>query len=78
MDSPPAPIITQIGEKTMTKKVILFIVLEIVAIALMVHSIMSVVKDEQSAVTFAVGCVFAWFVMKNWEIWKKVKQIWKK
>lgn len=62
----------------MTKKVILFIVLEILAIALMLHSIMSVVKDEQSAITFAIGCVFTWFVMKNWEIWKKVKQAWKK
>lgn len=62
----------------MTKKVILFIVLEILAIALMLHSIVSVVKDEQSAITFAIGCVFAWFVMKNWEIWKKVKQAWKK
>ena len=62
----------------MTKKVILFIVLEILAIALMLHSIMSVVKDEQSAITFAIGCVFAWFVMKNWEFWKKLRQIWKK
>ena len=78
MDSPPAPIITQIGEKTMTKKLVLLIVFEIITITLMLNSVMNVVKDEQSAITFAVGCVFAWFVMKNWEIWKKVKQIWKK
>lgn len=62
----------------MTKTVILFIVLEILAIALMLHSIVSVVKDEQSAIIFVTGCLFAWFAMKNWEIWKKVKQIWKK
>lgn len=78
MDSPPAPIITQIGEKTMTKKLVLLIVFEIITIAFMLNSVMNVVKDEQSAITFALGCVFAWFVMKNWEIWKKVKQIWKK
>ena len=65
-------------EKTMTKKLVFLIVFEIITIALMLNSILKVVKDEQSAITFAVGCVFAWFVMKNWEIWKKVKQIWKK
>ena len=62
----------------MTKKLVFLIVFEIITIALMLNSIMKVVKDEQSAITFAVGCVFAWFVMKNWEIWKKVRQIWKK
>lgn len=66
------------GEKTMTKKLVFLIVFEIITIALMLNSILKVVKDEQSAITFAVGCVFAWFVMKNWEIWKKVRQIWKK
>ena len=66
------------GEKTMTKKLVFLIVFEIITIALMLNSILKVVKDEQSAITFALGCVFAWFVMKNWEIWKKVKQIWKK
>ena len=66
------------GEKTMTKKLVFLIVFEIITIALMLNSILKVVKDEQSAITFAMGCVFAWFVMKNWEIWKKVKQIWKK
>ena len=66
------------GEKIMTKKLVFLIVFEIITIALMLNSIMSVVKDEQSAITFAIGCVFAWFVMKNWEIWKKVRQILKK
>lgn len=66
------------GEKTMTKKLVFLIVFEIITIALMLNSILKVVKDEQSAITFAVGCVFAWFVMKNWEIWKKVRQILKK
>ena len=66
------------GEKIMTKKLVFLIVFEIITIALMLNSILKVVKDEQSAITFAVGCVFAWFVMKNWEIWKKVRQIWKK
>ena len=61
------------GEKTMTKKLVFLIVFEIITIALMLNSILKVVKDEQSAITFAVGCVFAWFVMKNWEIWKKVR-----
>ncbi len=65
-------------EKTMTKKLVFLIVFEIITIALMLNSILKVVKDEQSAITFAVGCVFAWFVMKNWEIWKKVRQLWKK
>ena len=53
------------GEKTMTKKLVFLIVFEIITIALMLNSILKVVKDEQSAITFAVGCVFAWFVMKN-------------
>lgn len=66
------------GEKTMTKKLVFLIVFEIITIALMLNSILKVVKNEQSAITFAVGCVFAWFVMKNWEIWKKVRQLWKK
>ena len=66
------------GEKTMTKKLVFLIVFEIITIALMLNLILKVVKDEQSAITFAMGCVFAWFVMKNWEIWKKVRQIWKK
>ena len=66
------------GEKTMTKKLVFLIVFEIITIALMLNSILKVVKDEQSAITFAMGCVFAWFVMKNWEIWKKVRQLWKK
>lgn len=66
------------GEKTMTKKLVFLIVFEIITIALMLNSILKVVKDEQSAITFTVGCVFAWFVMKNWEIWKKLRQIWKK
>lgn len=62
----------------MTKKLVFLIVFEIITIALMLNSILKVVKNEQSAITFAVGCVFAWFVMKNWEIWKKVRQLWKK
>ena len=66
------------GEKIMTKKLVFLIVFEIITIALMLNSILKVVKDEQSAITFAMGCVFAWFVMKNWEIWKKVRQLWKK
>ena len=66
------------GEKTMTKKLVFLIVFEIITIALMLNLILKVVKDEQSAITFAMGCVFAWFVMKNWEIWKKVRQLWKK
>ena len=66
------------GEKTMTKKLVFLIVFEIITIALMLNSILKVVKDEQSAITFAMGCVFAWFVMINWEFWKKVRQIWKK
>lgn len=66
------------GEKTMTKKLVFLIAFEIITIALMLNSILKVVKDEQSAITFAIGCVFAWFVMKNWEIWKKVRQLWKK
>lgn len=66
------------GEKIMTKKLVFLIVFEIITIALMLNSILKVVKYEQSAITFAMGCVFAWFVMKNWEIWKKVRQLWKK
>lgn len=62
----------------MTKKLVFLIVFEIITIALMLNSILKVVKYEQSAITFAMGCVFAWFVMKNWEIWKKVRQLWKK
>ena len=62
----------------MTKKLVFLIVFEIITIALMLNSILKVVKYEQSAITFAMGCVFDWFVMKNWEIWKKVRQIWKK
>ena len=66
------------GEKIMTKKLVFLIVFEIITIALMLNSILKVVKYEQSAITFAMGCVFAWFVMKNWEIWKKVRQLWTK
>ncbi|WP_304244853.1 hypothetical protein, partial [Phascolarctobacterium succinatutens] len=55
----------------------LFLVFEFLAIGLMIRSILNVVTDEKSAVTFAVGCVFAWFVKTNWEIFKKVKQIYK-
>lgn len=66
------------GEKTMTKKLVFLIFFEIITIALMLNSILKVVRDEQSAITFAVGCVFAWFVMKNWEFWKKLRPIWKK
>lgn len=61
----------------MKKHVILFFVFEFLAIGLMLRSIFNVVTDEKSAVTFAVGCVFAWFVKTNWEIFKKVKQIYK-
>ena len=46
----------------MKKHVILFLVFEFLAIGLMLRSILNVVTDEKSAVTFAVGCVFAWFV----------------
>lgn len=61
----------------MKKHVIFFLVFEFLAIGLMIKSILNVVTDEKSAVTFAVGCVFAWFVKTNWEIFKKVKQIYK-
>ncbi|WP_293696800.1 hypothetical protein [uncultured Phascolarctobacterium sp.] len=61
----------------MKKHLILILVFEFLAIGMMIKAILNVVTDEKSAVTFVVGCVFAWFVKTNWEIFKKIKQIYK-
>lgn len=59
-------------------KIVLFLVLDIIAIALLIHSVYLSVVDKQTVMAFITGGAFVWVMERQWQQWQKLYQAWKK
>ena len=59
-------------------KIVLFLVLDIIAIALLVHSVLLAVDSKETIMAFMTGGAFVWVMERQWKQWQKLYQAWKR